>query len=370
MAIDFRRRLERVVSKLGRCSGCMRAARNGSIILWVAVLGLQYAGRSGPISGVVWLAAGAFSLLWLSHAATFTWRQHKTLQRFRTTRSSIQPVHQSSRREWFATAVKFGSAAVFASFVDFNKALLAGEDLPLCSCELDRDCSETGRGNVCDSIGFKNPAQCIMRPKPDQRINGVPICGEAAGQPRCDGICRNRRRTGATWRSANPTMLAGAADLYFQAYLASGASGGPPNAALLSQAMATPLSPDVFTSDAWHVEIVEAVNGILDLTLGEDFLKTPGFVFGEIPSLDAEEAALINAARQGFVEGLLNNSPDAVIAPIRNFWSQGTTYHPLHGGRCYSHHRPNEPSQADCQIGGLQGRLNLLLRDRTAVTAE
>jgi hypothetical protein len=89
-----------------------------------------------------------------------------------------------------------------------------------------------------------------------------------------------------------------------------------------------------------------------------------GTCFGNIGRLSDAAATLVDAAREGFVTGLLDNNPDAVDAPLREFWSQNAGFVPMHGGRCYPHGHPDAPDELTCQIDDLKADLTLLLAGR------
>jgi hypothetical protein len=385
MAHHFNRFLVFIDSKLGRCRRCMRSARNGAMITWIAVAGLSLLWPGRLITNTAWLTAFGFSLLWFSHGVAFAWRQEARIQRFRRTRSALAPVARPGRREFFNRTLKYGSAVVLSSLSDFSTALLAQGQLPDCDCYYTEDCTKTqnpnnpkqNRGNVCEEREKSDKdVNCKRITKPEKKLPVFPppgpegekeryICARPTlkgGKGRCLGTCKTKAGKEAVWDDVNPSVLAQAADLYFQSYLAMGTTGGPPDTAFLSDAVSTQISQKARTNDAWHVEIIVAVNGILGLTLGNDFMVTPGLVFGQVPVLEPEAFMLVDTARRAFLDGLLDNNPDAVVEPIRNFWARGATYYPMYGGTCYPHGHEDEPGLAECQIDTLRGRLVLLLQ--------
>jgi hypothetical protein len=99
--------------------------------------------------------------------------------------------------------------------------------------------------------------------KPNTKINDVFICGEIPNMPQCDGLCIFNPPRLIDWEHVLPIDLARAAHLYFQAYLQVGRNGGgPPDRGIVQRAADLPLPIN------WHLELIDAVHGALNVTLG------------------------------------------------------------------------------------------------------
>ena len=365
-------RLRNLVSaKLGRCPRCIRASIIGTVAGWILVAAANAWANPLALYLVLPIAA-AFTLVFVAHVVAIGAREVAARRRFRRVKESFGRPAPSSpqRRQFFGSTLKIGAAAAATFFVDLTAgARVASADITrlfklflkirLCNCYYSSNCSSTGRGTKC--LWTWNGAVCLWRPKPATMINGVHICGENPGDPQCDGLCTGLIIRHIDWNRVIAIDVAEAADLYFQAYLAAGRSGGgPPDRSFVERAAALRLPMN------WHLELIDAVHRSLNVTLGWDFMPCTfdETCFGQVPRLSEDAAALIDAAREGFVAGLRDNDPRAVEAPIRDFWSRTESYEPMHSGRCYPHGHPDAPDAATCQVEELKADLALLLAGR------
>lgn len=360
-----------VSAKLGRCPRCIRASITGTIAGWILVAG-AYAWVSPLTMYLLLPITAAFTLLFAAHIAAIVTREVDARRKFRRVKESFaRPTPASPpRRQFFGSTLKIVGAAAATFFVDLTAgARVASADITrlfklflrikLCNCYYSSDCSNTGRGTKC--LWTWNGAVCLWRPKPTTTINGVLICNESPGDPKCDGLCTGFIIRHIDWAHVFVIDVAEAADLYFQAYLAAGRrGGGPPDRSFVERAAALHLPMN------WHLELIDAVHRSLDATIGWDFMPCTfdETCFGHVPRLSEDAAALVDAAREGFVVGLRDNNPGAVEAPIRDFWSRTESYAPKHTGRCYPHGHPDAPDPATCQIEELRADLTLLLAGR------
>lgn len=342
-------------TKLGRCTLCMRWARNGSVVTAAATVASLILSAPGWFSGFIAAVALLFLALLLAHCIVFTNREYARTKRVRALRSRLAPqgAEVLPRRALLSTTAAMASGAL-----SFSRAVAANAACPPdCRCYYSSDCRNTSRGDTCD----RTNGSCTERPKPNERINGVLICNEKPGEPKCDGLCKSQRRPGASWSNVDLNLVANAADLYLRAYqTAAAGAGGPPDPGLLVQALAVAISND------WHLELQDAVHNLLDVLIGWDFLRgRDQYVeFGEVPALESAPLQLLSSIRMAFVAGLRNNQPEAATPALLSFWAQGEVYRPMHLGRCYPHGHPNMPDIPACQAEEISGLLTLLLRGR------
>ncbi len=373
MPITQLARLRSLISaKLGRCSRCIQRALLGTIAAWIVAAG-GYVSGSGIALLLTVSVASAFSLLFAAHLGAMVAREMRVRRRFRRVVSSPRAIAASpERRRFFAVSLKAVTAAAAILMVDFGAGVRVASAqaarlmrlyprlLSPCNCYYSENCQETGRGNKCKYVW--TGVSCLIVPKPHTKINDVYICGEIPGNPQCDGLCTVKPIRPINWEEVIPFEVAQAADLYFRAYLRAGVrGGGPPDRALVRRA------GDLQLPINWHLELIDAVHGALDVTLGWDFMPCTerNTCFGHVPRLEETAAALVDAAREGFVAGLLDNDPGAVEAPLRSFWSRTEAFVPMHGGRCYPHGHPDAHDEPTCQIEELKADLRLLLTGRT-----
>jgi hypothetical protein len=343
----------------------------GTLGAWIAAAGLYV--WAGPLGLLVTTpVAAVFTIMFAAHVGAIVVREMAVRRRFRRVQSATLRSIPSSppRRQFFGTTVKIAAATAAAFFVDLGAgARVASADITrllkvflkvrFCNCYYSSNCKNTGRGTKC--LWTWNGAVCLWRAKPTTTINGVRICGESPGDPQCDGLCTGLTIRNIDWDQVLVVNVAEAADLYFRAYLTAGRrGGGPPDTALIERASRLRLPMN------WHLELIDAVHRSLDVTLGWDFMKcnVDETCFGQVPRLGDDAAALVDAAREGFVAGLRDNDPDAVDEPIRSFWSSTERFAPMHTGRCYPHGHPDVPDPATCQIEELKADLTLLLAGR------
>lgn len=348
----------------------------GILAAWIAAAAL-YA-WSGPVSVLVSApTVAAFTILFAAHVGAIVVREMAVRRRFRQVQSATVRSRQSSsaRRRFVVTSGKLAAATAATFFVDLGAgARVASADIRrllnvflkfrFCNCYYSSNCKDTGRGTKC--LWTWNGAVCLWRAKPATMINGVHICGEYPGDPQCDGLCTGLTIRHIDWAHVLVIDVTEAADLYFRAYLTAGRrGGGPPDMELIDRVSQIRLPMN------WHLELIDAVHRSLDVTLGWDFMKcnVDATCFGQVPRLGDDAAALIDAAREGFVAGLRDNDPNAVVEPIRSFWSRTESFAPMHTGRCYPHGHPDAPEVAACQIDELKADLTLLLAGREAARA-
>jgi hypothetical protein len=358
---DFYGRVRSLLDeKLGRCAKCMRAARNGALLAWTCVGAIRFLYPNPVLLRLTTLVAASFTLLLLAHGVAVVARSQirlKSLKRARIALDVPEPC-EAARREFFGMMIKGGSAAALVSVVGFAK-IMGAVGGPCraadCNCYFTADCKGTTRGTKCNR---HLEGGCTERNKPDETINGVLICGKPVGQPKCDGICQTEKAHGASWKNISPALVAKAADLYFSAYQKAAATGGgPPNSTLLKAALAVPLP------ESWHIELQNEVHNALTVILGWDFMPSLDLTqcFGQVPSLGTAPASLLDAARRGIVEGILQDDPKAVVQPIQEFWSQGDDqYKPMHLGVCYPHGHPEVTHPGTCQIQELEAIVEVI----------
>jgi len=344
--------LEKLVSrKLGRCAKCMRAARNGTLIAGGSCVITAISGSS-KLLALNMAVAATFMCLTIAHSAAYHWRERQKVKRLNHQRLTLGLAVGIPRRLFIArAAMALGGALTFT-----GRVLADAASPPKCECYFSADCSGTSRGVRCDYT-----AKCDQRNKPDEKIGGKLICGSPINQPKCDGMCKATRTQGANWGAVDVRLVGKAFDLYLQAYRAAGLTGGgPPSPALLRMALSIPIP------DAWHVELQDATHNVFDVLLGWDFMLSldTRVCFAEMPAVNGSALHLIDAARLGLVNGLLQNNSAAVVAPIQSFWAGSETYQPLHLGRCYPHGHPEITDVSVCQVIELQTLLQLLLAGR------
>lgn len=240
-----------------------------------------------------------------------------------------------------------------------------------CSCYYSDNCQKTGRGTRCDYVGDCMGAKgCRCRPKPDKKINGEFICGSPEIPGQCDGVCR-RRPPWVFWDNVVRVDLARFADLMFEAYLGAARRGG-------GYALIEPLqnASRVRINADWQIEIESAVNHVLMVVLGRDFLpptahaKDGGEPRGQVLRINEAGINLLDTVRAAFVGALAGERPpDAVDAAIKDFASSGATYEPHHGGRCYPHGHPEYKQATPCLIDEVRAALDDLLEGAPTATA-
>src|SRR5262245_44165294 len=94
-------------TKLGRCTRCMRSARNGAVIALLAVsTALLLKAPSWICAGTV-LVASAFVALAIAHSIAYTWRDRARAMRIRDIRRSVaaEPAVGLSRRAMWKAGV-------------------------------------------------------------------------------------------------------------------------------------------------------------------------------------------------------------------------------------------------------------------------
>ncbi len=348
----------------------------GTLAAWIAAAVLYaWAGLLGLLVSAPVVAL--YTALFAAHVSAIVVREMAVRRRFRRVQSAMgRGVHlNAARRQFVGTTGKIAAATVATLFVDLGAgARVASADIrrllsvflkfKFCNCYYSSNCKNTGRGTKC--LWTWNGAVCLWRAKPSTTINGVRICGESPGDPQCDGLCTGLTIRHIDWAHVFVIDVAEAADLYFRAYLTAGRrGGGSPDMELIDRASQVRLPMN------WHLELIDAVHRSLDVTLGWDFMKcnVDATCFGQVPRLGDDAAALVDAAREGFVAGLRDNDPDAVVEPIQSFWSRTESFAPMHTGRCYPHGHPDAPEVAACQIDELKADLMLLLAGRMPARA-
>jgi hypothetical protein len=364
----------RMSEKLGRCPRCIRSAMLGMVATWLLTAAV-YVWGNGVALALAGMLAAAFSLLFAGHIGAMVAREIGARRAFRRVRSDVPLASSPDRRRFFGASLRMLTAAAAVLAVDFGAATRVAAAqvgrilrlyVPLvpCNCYYTDNCKKTGRGNKCKYVW--TGVSCQIVKKPDMKINGVFVCGEPPNIPQCDGLCMFKLARRLVWEEVQPFDVVQAAELYFQAYLQVGRrAGGPPDREIVRRAADIPLPVN------WHLELIDAVHGALDATLGWDFMKCTvrPTCFGNVGQLTDVAAELVDAAREGFIAGLRDNNPDAVEAPLRDFWSRNEGFSPMHHGRCYAHGHPNAPDELTCQIDDLKGDLMLLLAGRTPARA-
>lgn len=326
-------------AKFGKCGLCMRLSFVGTLGGWLVFLTLNFIGPIALfVKMSVFLVTLSLTMLWLGHITAFIHRKistaiavHRALHR-----AEYEPILKGpnlSRRRLLALGVK---AAVGAFLISLpTRTAFAAPD---CDCYFSSDCPPGY--DIC-RFRWQN---CIRRPKG---------CVGDPGLGQCDGVCLPFT---ASWVGVSSVDVARAVNLYFRAYReAARQGGGRPSESLLSQARSIPLP------DPWHTELHGLVINTLIVLLAEDF-EPPEIV--QVSDIKAT-VALIDAARQGWIQAIMQNDPQATIPPLVRFWQQYPTYSPIRPWRCYPHgHRHFQPSPLECHTTEFLGMLGSLLRGR------
>lgn len=235
---------------------------------------------------------------------------------------------------WLASTVIAAAGLMGWSAVGFSQespklAVAPIEDeQETCNCYWDRDCGTGG-----DCTGY---FQCKLSGK----LDGT--CKKPAADVEVLGKAAQRLRL-----EAEPEELAAAVDFYFQAYLSPARKGdGPADLRSFSRAKAIWLSS---SNQTIHEVVQEAVHEALDTTIGFDFVYPQPLCVsrsqrGNLRAVPEAGAELIEAVRDGLVQGLLTRDATVIEQNLAGFWARHPDYHPNHTGRYYPHGHAGESS--------------------------
>lgn len=186
--------------------------------------------------------------------------------------------------------------------------------------------------------------------------------GECTASGKLDGLCATAGEAVLIWDPGfDPSDVGDAADLYMQAYSVPVMVGeGRPDALLFCEAQKVVLGN---ANEANHEAIRQLVHEVLDAVLGFDFEFPQGDEnVGNIRGVPPQAVDILEAARAGFVTAIMTENPDAVAAPLEDFWAANPEYHPNHTGRYYPHGHPGEPLDSlASQINALTVRVARIL---------
>jgi hypothetical protein len=244
---------------------------------------------------------------------------------------------------------------------------------PPCSCYFSVDCIASGRGDYCDYTGdCVGGGECMCVVKPNivlpavpafqaQFPNGVLLCNENPGDPRCDGVCKGQRTAGATWGNVPPEKVSLTVDLLMKAYIKAAKNGGGfPDEELLAKAKSAAAALPV----EWRKELLNGVHTTLVTLLGGvDFLVPISTVFGQVPSLGDSGCLLLTMTKDAMVKAIIEGKPFLIEDALKDFWDNND-YEPRHAVHCFPHGHDEAPDVAKCMAGQITGVISVILKGR------